>query len=109
MPIKTDERNDTRIIALHGDINMDDSLQFARVMKDTVTGKWEAVIVILESTAVNSHCLGTVLATYNALRSAGKRLRVVCAESTVLKSLAIFRIVPRVDVFPTLEEAMAGD
>lgn len=106
MPIETDERNDTRIITLHGDINFDDSLQFARAMKDTVAGTWNTIIVVLETLVVNSHCLGTVLATSNALRSTSKELKLVCVDSPVLKSLTTFRILPRVAVFPTVEAAM---
>jgi anti-anti-sigma regulatory factor len=109
MPIDTDERNDARIITLHGNVDITDSLQFARLMKDTVAGSWRVTIVVLASPVINSHCLGTVLATYNALRSSPKMLKLVCGESPVLKSLAVFRIVPRVPVFSTIEDAMARD
>ena len=109
MPIEMEDRNDTRVIALRGDVSIDDSLQFARAMKDTVAGVCDTVVVVLATPMINSHCLGTVLATYNALRATSKKIKVVCNESSVLKSLTVFRILPRIEVYATVQEAMADD
>lgn len=108
MPLEVEQKNDTRIITLHGDVDISDSLQFAREMKATVAGRWNTIIVVLSSPMITSHCLGTVLATYNALRTTPKNLRLVCSNSPVLKSLSVFRILPRVPVYSTLEEAIAA-
>jgi hypothetical protein len=66
-------------------------------------------VVVLATPMINSHCLGTVLATYNALRPTSKKIKLVCKEGSVLKSLTVFRILPRIEVYPTLEEAMTED
>jgi|GEM_PF-2846265 len=107
MATHTSEKGNTRIILLEEEIGMRDSLEFAREMKTSAAGPWKILVVVLKCTAINSHCLGTLLATYNTVHPEGRTLRLVANDAAIVKSLAAFRIVPMVPLFDSVENAIA--
>ncbi len=102
-------QGDARIVILSGDVSMRESLEFARELKDACSGQSRVIIVAFRCSMINSHCLGTVLAAYNTLKSSPKMLKIVSESKLVSKSLMNFRIVPLVPLFDTIQEALEMD
>lgn len=108
MAIHTSVKGNMRIILLEGEVGMTESLEFAREMKTSAAGPWKILIVVLKCAAVNSHCLGTLLATHNTIHPEKRELRLVANDAAIVKSLAGFRIVPMVPLFDNVENAAAA-
>ncbi|MFH1737404.1 MAG: STAS domain-containing protein [bacterium] len=108
MPVSVKNQGNIRILLLQGAIGMRESLDFARELKSASTGPWETIVIDLQCPTINSHCLGTLLATYNTLKSMPKNLKLVSADSTVTRALTSFRIVPLLPLFESIQDALAG-
>ncbi len=106
MGVHTATQGNAWIVVLSGDISMHESLEFARELKAACGGPHEVIIIVFRCSMINSHCLGTVLAAYNTVKSTSKKIRIVSESKMVTKSLTNFRIVPLVPLYDSVQDAL---
>ena len=108
-PIRTSAKDSVFFISIEDHVSMNDNLEFARCMKEALTGEFGTIIVTVNAKVINSYCLGTLLTGFRDAGKCGKSLRAVCDQPHSLSSIQRFDTQGRLPVYRTAEEALSEE
>jgi len=102
------ERRADHQVVLHvaGDVDMVTAPQLERQINASLAGAKVVVVNLLEVTFFGSPGLSVLVAVRGKADAAGCALRVVAAQSAVLRPVRITGLQNSLDLFATLEEAL---
>jgi anti-sigma B factor antagonist len=97
------------LIAVTGDLDMAATPELSTVMLMAARAPGSLVVLDLAGVQfIDSTALGTLLKAGGEVETAGKRLRVVCAEGPVRRLLEMTNLTNRFQLCPTRDDAFAA-
>ena len=97
------------LIAISGELDLAATPELSTVM--LIAAGSPGALVVLDLARVefiDSSALGTLLKAGGEIESAGKRLRIVCADGPVRRLLEMTNLTNRFQLCPTRDEALAA-
>jgi anti-sigma B factor antagonist len=97
------------LIAVTGDLDMAATPELSTVMLMAARAPGQLVVLDLAGVQfIDSTALGTLLKAGGEVETAGKRLRVVCAEGPVRRLLEMTNLTNRFQLCPSRDDALAA-
>ena len=97
------------LIAVTGDLDMAATPELSTVMLMAARAPGHLVVLDLAGVQfIDSTALGTLLKAGGEVETAGKRLRVVCAEGPVRRLLEMTNLTNRFQLCPSRDDALAA-
>jgi anti-anti-sigma factor len=97
------------LIAVTGDLDMAATPELSTVMLMAARSPGSLVVLDLAGVQfIDSTALGTLLKAGGEVESAGKRLRVVCADGPVRRLLEMTNLTNRFQLCPSRDDALAA-
>jgi anti-sigma B factor antagonist len=97
------------LIAVTGDLDMAATPELSTVMLMAARSPGSLVVLDLAGVQfIDSTALGTLLKAGGEVETAGKRLRVVCAEGPVRRLLEMTNLTNRFQLCPSRDDALAA-
>jgi anti-sigma B factor antagonist len=97
------------LIAIAGEMDIASTPELSTVLLIAAGSPGSLVVLDLAGVEfIDSTALGTLLKAGEEIESAGKRLRVVCAEGPVRRLLEMTNLTNRFQVCPTRDDALAA-
>ena len=102
------ERRDGDQVVLHvsGDVDMASAPQLERQINISMSGAKVVVVNLLGVTFFGSPGLSVLVAVRGKAETTGCALRVVAAQSAVIRPVKITGLQDSIDLFPTLDDAL---
>ena len=97
------------LISITGELDIAATPELSTVMLIAAGSPGTLVVLDLADVEfIDSTALGTLLNAGNAVESAGKRMRVVCADGPVRRLLELTNLTNRFQLCPTRDDALAA-
>jgi anti-sigma B factor antagonist len=97
------------LITITGELDIAATPELSTVMLMASTSPGSLVVLDLAGVEfIDSSALGTLLKVGGEVESAGKRLRIVCADGPVRKLLEMTNLTNRFQLCPTRDDALAA-